>query len=485
MNRQIVQLFALFAVLFGLLVAFTSRWTVFEAESLADNQNNRRPLIEEQQIPRGLILARDGETVLARSVPEGRGNDRIFKRTYPTGGLFAHPLGYSFITNGRRSLELSRNDDLAGEEDEFESLFAGLEGREREGLDVVTNLDVAGTQAAVAGLAGRKGAVVALEPQTGKVRVMVSIPEYDPNLIPSDIGRLERDRVNQPLLNRSTQELYPPGSTFKVVTAAAAMDSGKVNPNTVIDGSSPKEISGVPLSNSGGQSFGPIAFTDALTNSVNTVFAQVGEQIGRATMVEYMKRFGFYQDPELDYPDFQMIPSGIINGEGDFVTDGFDVGRVAIGQGGLEGEIRASPMQMALVAAAIGNRGRLMKPRLTDSVVRKDGRVKERVQPDLQSQVVKPEVADQLAQMMTRVVEEGTGTAAALSGVEVAGKTGTAEVGANREFTQPWFIAFAPTEDPQIAIAVTVERQPAGSQGGTVAAPIASSVLQALLGAGP
>ncbi len=485
MNRQIVQLFGLFAVLFGLLVAFTSRWTVFEAESLADNQNNRRPLIEEQQIPRGLILARDGETVLARSVPEGRGNDRIFRRTYPTGGLFAHPLGYSFITNGRRSLELSRNDDLAGEEDEFESLFAGLEGREREGLDVVTNLDVAGTQAAVAGLAGRKGAVVALEPQTGKVRVMVSIPEYDPNLIPSDIGRLERDRVNQPLLNRSTQELYPPGSTFKVVTAAAAMDSGKVNPNTVIDGSSPKDISGVPLSNSGGQSFGPIAFTDALTNSVNTVFAQVGEQIGRATMVEYMKRFGFYQDPELDYPDFQMIPSGIINGEGDFVTDGFDVGRVAIGQGGLEGEIRASPMQMALVAAAIGNRGRLMKPRLTDSVVRKDGRVKERVQPDLQSQVVKPEVADQLGQMMARVVEEGTGTAAALSGVEVAGKTGTAEVGANREFTQPWFIAFAPVGDPQIAIAVTVERQPAGSQGGTVAAPIASSVLQALLGAGP
>lgn len=485
MNRQIVQLFVLFAALFGLLVAFTSRWTVFEAESLADNQNNRRPLIEEQQIPRGLILARDGETVLARSVPEGRGNDRIFRRTYPTGGLFAHPLGYSFITNGRRSLELSRNDDLAGEEDEFESLFAGLEGREREGLDVVTNLDMAGTQAAVAGLAGRKGAVVALEPQTGKVRVMVSIPEYDPNLIPSDIGRLERDRVNQPLLNRSTQELYPPGSTFKVVTAAAAMDSGKVNPNTVIDGSSPKDISGVPLSNSGGQSFGPIAFTDALTNSVNTVFAQVGEQIGRATMVEYMKRFGFYQDPELDYPDFQMIPSGIINGEGDFVTDGFDVGRVAIGQGGLEGEIRASPMQMALVAAAIGNRGRLMKPRLTDSVVRKDGRVKERVQPDLQSQVVKPEVADQLAQMMARVVEEGTGTAAALSGVEVAGKTGTAEVGANREFTQPWFIAFAPVGDPQVAIAVTVERQPAGSQGGTVAAPIASSVLQALLGAGP
>jgi peptidoglycan glycosyltransferase len=484
LNAQIVRLFVLFAVLFALLVAFTSRWTVFEAQSLADNQNNRRPLIEEQQIPRGLILARDGRTQLARSVPEGRGKNRTFVRTYPQGGLFAHPIGYSFITNGRRSLELSRNADLAGEEDEFESLFAGLEGREREGLDVVTNRDVAGTPAAVAGLAGRKGSVVAIEPQTGKVRVMVSIPEYDPNLIPSNIGRLERDRANQPLLNRSTQELYPPGSTFKVVTAAAALDSGKVNPDSVIDGSSPREISGVPLSNSGGQSFGPISFTDALTNSVNTVFAQVGERVGRDTMVEYMRRFGFYSDPELDYPSFQMIPSGIINGDGDYVTDGFDVGRVAIGQGGLEGEIRSSPMQMALVAAAIGNRGRLMKPRLTDRVVRKDGRVKERVQPDLQSQVVKPEVADQLGQMMGRVVEEGTGTAAALSGITVAGKTGTAEVGANREFTQPWFIAFAPIENPRMAIAVTLERQPAGSQGGTVAAPIARSVLEALLGGG-
>jgi peptidoglycan glycosyltransferase len=484
MNRQIVQLFFLFAVLFALLIAFTSRWTVFEAQSLADNQNNRRPLIEEQQIPRGVIYASDGRTELARSVGRGRGTTRIFTRTYPQDGLFAHPIGYSFITNGRRSLEQSRNEDLAGEEDEFESLFAGLEGREREGLDVVTNLDVAGTEAAVAGLAGRKGAVVAIEPQTGKVRVMVSIPEYNPNLIPSAFDQINDD-PNQPDLNRATQELYPPGSTFKVVTAAAAMDSGKVNPNSVIDGSSPKEISGVPLANSGDQSFGPIAFTDALTNSVNTVFAQVGEDIGRNTMVEYMRRFGFYQDPELDYPNIQMIPSGILNGKGDYVTDGFDVGRVAIGQGGLEGEIRASPMQMALVAAAIGNRGRLMKPRLTDRVVRKDGRIKERVEPDLQSQVVKPEVADQLAQMMGRVVEEGTGTAAALSGITVAGKTGTAEVGANREFTQPWFIAFAPVEDPRMAIAVTVERQPAGSQGGTVAAPIARGVLEALLGGGP
>ncbi len=481
MNRQIIQLFGLFAVLFALLVVFTSRWTVFEAQSLEENAANRRPLIEEQRIPRGIIFASDGRTRLAVNRGSGRGKNRIFTRFYPQGELFAHPIGYSFIRNGQRSLEKSRNEDLAGREDEFETLFAGLEGRDREGLDVITNLDVQGTQAAIAGLAGRRGAVVALEPQTGKVRVMVAFPAYDPNLITSDFGRIQRQNL---LLNRSTEERYPPGSTFKVVTAAAALDSGKVTPETIIDGSSPKTISGAPLANSGGQSFGPISLTDALTNSVNTVFAQIGEDLGAETLVDYMRRFGFYELPELDYPNDQMEPSGIINKNGDFVDEGFDIGRVAIGQGGEEGQILTTPLQMALVAAAIGNDGKLIRPRLTDRVVRKDGRVKERVEPDLQSQVIKPETAEQLTQMMGRVVEEGTGTAAALSGVRVAGKTGTAEVGANLEFTQPWFIAFAPIDNPRIAIAVTLEQQPAGSQGGTVAAPIAKSVLEALLGGG-
>ena len=481
MNRQITQLFGLFVLLFAVLVAFTSYWSVLDAEGLEDNPSNRRALIREQKIPRGLILAADGNTVLARSIPRGRGEDRIFTRIYPTRGLFSHPVGYSFIRNGRISLEQSRNDALAGEEDEFESIFTGLEGKEREGLDVVTNLSVAGTEAAVAGLAGRKGAVVAIEPQTGKVRVMVSIPEYDANLIPTEFGRLNRD-PNKPTLNRTTQELYPPGSTFKVVTATAALDSGKITPESIIDGSSPREVSGVPLANAGGVSFGPISFTDAITNSVNTVFAQVGETVGRATLVEYMKRYGFYEDPPLDYPDTQMVPSGIINGDGEYVEDGFDVGRVAIGQGGLEGEIRSAPLQMAQVAAAVAGGGRLMKPQLTDRVVRKDGRVAERIEPDLQSRVMKPETAEQLTVMMSRVVEEGTGTAAALSGIRVAGKTGTAEVGANREFTQPWFIAFAPVDNPRMAIAVTVERTT--GQGGTVAAPIARQVLEALLGEG-
>ena len=480
MNAQIRQVYGLFIVLFALLVGFTTYWSVLDANSLADNPANRRELIKDQTIPRGLIFANDGRTRIAVNRSERKGGTRVFVREYPTGGLFAHPIGYSFLQNGRRGLEQFRNDDLAGKRNEFESIFAGLEGRDREGEDVVTNLDVSGTQAAVAGLAGRKGAVVAIEPQTGKVRVMVSIPEYDPNRIPTDFRALDTD-PDKPTFNRSTQELYPPGSTFKVVTATAALDTGAVTPNTIIDGSSPKTISGQPLFNDGGESFGPISLTTALTNSVNTVFAQVGEKIGRATLVEYMKRYGFFADPELDYPSDQMVPSGIRRNGREYVQDGFDVGRVAIGQGGLEGAIEASPLQMAEVAAAIANKGRLMKPRLTDRVVAKDGRVVDRIKPDLQSEVMKPETAAALTEMMGRVVEEGTGTAAALEGVRVAGKTGTAEIGVNREFTQPWFICFAPIDNPRIAVAVTVERQPPGSFGGTVAAPIAKSVLEALL----
>jgi penicillin-binding protein A len=246
-----------------------------------------------------------------------------------------------------------------------------------------------------------------------------------------------------------------------------------------VDGSSPKTISGAPLANSGGQDFGPISLTDALTNSVNTVWAEVGENIGRQTLVDYMDRFGFNEDPKLDYPADQMLASGIrANGRLVGGNAGFDVGRVAIGQGGAEGAIEVSPLQMAEVAAAVGNRGRLMKPTLTDRVVRKDGRVKERIEPDLQSQVIKPEIAEQLSAMMANVVEEGTGTAAALEGIDVAGKTGTAEVD-NATSNQAWFIGFAPVENPKLAVAVTIERTQ--GQGGTDAAPIAKQILEAVL----
>ncbi|MGI8945292.1 MAG: peptidoglycan D,D-transpeptidase FtsI family protein [Thermoleophilaceae bacterium] len=475
MNRQIIQLFGLVMLLFATLVAFTSRWTVFEADSLEREVSNRRPLIEEQRTPRGLILARDG-TVLARSVGRGTGGERIFTRRYPTGPLFSHAVGYNFLSKGRAGLERSRNDELTGKQGELASIFGQLRSKASEGRNVTTTLDPAGQREAVAALAGRNGSIVALEPQTGRVRVMVSVPEYDPNDVPDRFGELS-------LLNRATQSQYPPGSTFKVVTAAAALDSGKFTPDSIVDGSSPRTVSGVPLANFGGQNFGSVTLTDALTNSVNTVWAQVGESVGRGTLIDYMERFGFNQDPPLDYPDVQMSASGVRDASGRVLDgdDGFDVGRVAIGQGGSEGAILVSPLQMAMVAGAIGNRGRLMRPTLTEKVVDGDGRVRERIKPEEQSKVMSEQSALQLATMMGNVVREGTGTAAALSGIAVGGKTGTAEVD-NATANQAWFIGFAPLEGPRMAVAVTIERTQ--GQGGTEAAPLAKRVLEALLGEG-
>ncbi len=480
MNKQIAQLFSLSMVLFAVLIGFTSQWSVFSAEALKDNEKNRRPLIEEQQIPRGLVRASNGQ-VLARNVASGSGNSRIFRRIYPAGPLFSHAVGYSFVSKGRVGLERSRNSALTGEEGEFGTIFSQLQSQDREGKDVTTTLDPDGQRAALRALGGRNGSVVAIDPQTGRIRVMVSVPEYDPNQVPRAFSSLSTDS-NRPLFNRATQSSYPPGSTFKVVTAAAALDTGKYTPQSVVDGSSPRNVSGVPLANSGGQDFGSISLTDALTNSVNTVWAQVGETIGRGTLQEYMGRFGFNQDPELDYPDGQMNPSGVRNSKGRLLDgdDGFDVGRVAIGQGGAEGEIQVTPLQMAQVAGAIGNKGRLMRPRLTERIVAKDGRA-DPVEPKLQSRVMSVKAAAELTQMMGNVVEEGTGTSAALSGARVGGKTGTAEVD-NATANQAWFIGFAPLDDPEMAVAVTIERTQ--GQGGTDAAPVAKQVLEALLGEG-
>jgi peptidoglycan glycosyltransferase len=473
MNRQISRLFGVVVLLFVVLIAATSWNTVFSADSLDKNSKNRRNLIRDARVPRGLILARDGR-VLARSLRRGTRRNRYYTRTYPTGSLFSHAIGYSFIQFGQSGLEKYRSDALAGKEEEFQSILSELESRKREGKDVVTTLDAKAQQTAVQALGGRAGSIVALEPSTGRVRVMVSIPDFDPNQVPKRRRQLDR-APGSPVLNRATQARYPPGSTFKVVTAAAALDSGKFTPQSVLSGKSPQTIGGVPLSNFGNEQFGSVSLTDALTHSVNTVWGQVGEKLGKGTMFEYMERFGFGRKPPLDYPADQMDASGVfakdrLLGGGDPV----DIGRVAIGQERLQ----VTPLQMAMVASAIGNGGRLMKPRLTDRIVAKDGRVSERIEPDMADRVMSKNAASQLGEMMGHVVEEGTGTAGALGGTKVAGKTGTAEVQGGAA-NQAWFIAFAPIDKPKLAIAVTVERT--SGQGGTVAAPLAKQVLEVLL----
>ena len=280
MNRQIVQLFGLFTLLFALLVGFTSRWTVLEAESLEQNAANRRPLLAEQRIPRGVILARDGSRI-ATSGRIGSGEAARFQRRYPFGPLFSHPIGYSFVQRGRAGLEKSKNDELTGDRNEFRSIVDQLSGGAPQGDDLVTTLDLKAQRTAVRGLGGRKGSVVAIEPSTGRIRVMVSVPQFDPNDVPERYGALNSDDENAPLLNRATQGRYPPGSTMKVVTAAAAIDSGRFKPDSVLDGGSPREIGGAELENFGGQDYGAITLTEALTNSVNTVWGRSASSSAR------------------------------------------------------------------------------------------------------------------------------------------------------------------------------------------------------------
>ncbi len=489
MNAPIVRVFAILLLLLGTLVYFTSRWAVFEADALEENNANRRPLIEEQQIPRGDITTVDGELV-AESLPEGGGNRPVFVRRYPQGSLYGHPVGYSFVEVGRTEIELAENDLLIGEEDEFETIIDDILNRTQEGADVTLTIDADAQRVATDalssaiasnGLPGTGGAVVAIEPSTGAVRAMVSSPGFDPNVVQNEneFSRLTQD-AGAPLVNRPTQSTYPPGSTMKVVTAAAALDSGEFTPDTVLNADSPKEISGVPLENSGGTSFGDIDMTTALTNSVNTYWAQVGEQLGTDTMVEYMERFGFYSDPQLDYPDIQMRASGVYNADGDLVRDGFDVGRVAIGQGGEEGQDLASATQMAEVAATIANGGVLMQPTFLQEATDPDGRTIEELDPNEQERVVSEETAAQVTDMMTSVTEEGTASALSVDGVSFAGKTGTAEKDIAERLNQPWFIGFAPSDDPQIAVAATIESC-TGCFGGEVAGPVATQVMETLL----
>jgi penicillin-binding protein A len=459
-NASIARLFGLVLVLFALLVGFTSRWTVFEAEALRDNSNNRRELLAEQLIKRGLIRADDGR-VLARSPAEPQ---KRFGRRYPTGPLFAHAVGCTSLDRGRAGLEDFYNDALTGRATNAIDAVTRLLGPAKVGDDLRTTLSEKAQKVATDALDSReqKGAVVALELKTGAVKVLAAKPSFDPN--GDDCG------AN---LNLATQGLFPPGSTMKAVTASAAIDSGKYQPDSRVSGKNGKEISGAPLNNFGDEDFGDIDLTFALTNSVNTVWAEVAEKLGKRTMADYMEKFGFYADPPMDYPDNQMVASGVNKGRKRLVkptSDQVDIGRVAIGQGDLE----VTPLQMATVAQTIGNGGVRMEPRLVAKVVDQDGRTVDEPLPEEAERVMSEDSAQKVGDMMRNVVKEGTGTAAALEGVDVAGKTGTAEVNL-QGLNDPWFIGFT----DRFAVAVVFERVQGGT-GGTISAPVAKAVLESL-----
>ena len=480
MNSSIRKLFyvtvALFAGLMGMLVYLQ----MVNAKSLADNPHNTRKVYEQMRIQRGLILASD-KTVLAQNQKQ----DNLYYRTYPQGDFAAQLIGYSDPTYGQTGLEHSMNDYLTGTADEVEltNFVDTLLGREQRGADVKLTIDpkVQSTAAAELDKLGKRGSVVVLDVHTGAVLAMVSSPTFDLNNFQANWQQLNSD-PDAPLLNRATQGLYTPGSSFKLITTAAALESGQFTPDSKFrDDKGSIEINGNVIHNWTDVPFGEHNFAEAFSESINTTFAQVGEQLGQSKLEEYQQKFGLYQKPPLELPPDEIAASGrYVNGQLASPGDSMDpvqVAWMAIGQE----NVQVTPLQMAMIAQAIGNGGKEMKPYAVDSVMDYNGTVIKQASPEMWKQPIRADTAATMTQMMIKVVNEGTGLGAKTAKVQIAGKTGTAEVGGNKG-PNAWFVGFAPANNPQVAIAVVVED---ADERGHDSSPIARDTLLAALGLPP
>jgi penicillin-binding protein A len=483
-NQQISRLAVASLVLVIALIVGTTYWQAWAAPSLADRRDNAIKVVAQFTIKRGAIFAADG-SVLARNRPRRVGGKTFYFRRYPPRQRFAHAVGYSTQARSRSGIEQSRNDYLTGANANLATLLDTtldrLRGATIEGNDVFLTLRPRAQKVANRTLAGQCGAAVALDPKTGKVLVMASSPSYDPNLVERNFDQVQRGSGPcpvAPLLNRASSGLFTPGSIFKVVTAAAALDSGRYSPNSTFYDPGYCMEYGRRVNNYDTSSpFGTVNFGQAMINSINSSFCEMGKRLGPELILDYARRFGFYSDPPVDLPSGERSPSGLYQ-SGKLLPRSqesrVDPGRLAFGQE----RMVVTPLQMAMVAGGIANGGVVMEPYLTDRVRKPDGRLLVRMKPDELRRAVKPEVAQQIAAMMEGVVSGGTGTAAQIPGVRVAGKTGTAETGRAGRNTA-WFIAFAPVDKPRVAIAVVLQNQT--TTGGTVAAPIAKEIMEALL----
>jgi peptidoglycan glycosyltransferase len=462
-------------VLFTLLIVNVNYIQVVRSEELRADAGNRRVLYEEYERQRGSIVVDGTEVALSVETDD----DLTYLRQYPAGPLYAAVTGYYSYLFGATGIERAENDVLTGDDARlFTQRLADIfTGRDPSGGDVVLTLDPAVQAAAMAGLEGVTGAVVALDPSTGAILGMASTPTYDPNLLSSHDSAAIRDYAEQleasdpdPRLNRAISDNYPPGSVFKVIVSAAALASGDYTPDTVIPAPDLLTLPGTSttLENFGGSrcsSTETQALIDALTISCNTAFALLGIEVGEDRLRDMAEAFGMDGDG-LEIP-LRTAGSSI----GDIESDAA-LGQTSIGQR----DVLMTPLQAAMVAAAVANDGSLMTPYLVDQLRAPDLTVLEQTDPEEFSRPVSSEVADQLTEMMLSVVANGSGRAARIPGVEVAGKTGTAE---NAGPDHNWFIGFAPADDPQIAVAVFVAN--GGGTGGDVSAPIARSVMQAYL----
>lgn len=486
MERQIRVVATGFLILFGLLGLNINYIQVIASSDLANNPANKRLLIQEYDVQRGQILAADRRTVIATS-EETEGALKYLRR-YPLGRLYAHMSGYYSFVFGRAELEQSYNDLLSGRAPEvaLQTFVDEVLGRDRRGASLVLTIDPALQQTAAESLGDRPGAVAAVNPQTGEVLALVANPSFDPNVLSSHDGKTIRSawkRLNEdpdkPLLSAATDDFFPPGSTFKIVVAAAALENG-VTPDTTFP--NPPELD-LPQTDRTLQNFGgdhclggasEITLAQALEVSCNVVFAEIGLELGAEKLAEQSRAFGYAGDIDFDIP-FQ---EGNFPPADAFAEDLPGVAFSAIGQK----DVRTNVLHMALIAGSIGNGGVMMQPKLVQEVRDPTGRIVRRLSPQTFGEPMSPQNADALTRMMQAVVESGTGTAAQISGVAVAGKTGTAQNPGGDPHA--WFVSFAPAEQPTIAVAVVVlNGGDLGSEatGGAIAAPIARTVMEEAL----
>lgn len=479
MNKQIRQLGFAIVVLFIVLFVQLNHIQVLQASKLQNDPRNNRNTVRDFSSPRGDILSADG-TVLAQSVDS---NDQYeLLRTYPQGELFGHLTGFFSFNYGSEGLEREFNDELAGRERSI-SQFKDLLTDEVVTQDVTITITQKLQQVAKDALGDKRGAVVALNPTTGDVLAMYSNPSYDPNLLSShDFTKTTKDRAalladkGRPMLARTYRESYPPGSTFKVVTAAAAYEKRPELVKKVYPGVSSitPPLTNRPLSNFGGGTCGG-ALPALLKVSCNTGFASMAMDLGAQNMFDVSQAFGFNQEIPLDLPSVSksIFPTpASLKGRTPFLAYS------GIGQG----DVTATPLQMAMVAGAIANDGVVVKPHLLKEVRDSDGNVVKTAKTEQWLRATSADTADKMRDNMLAVVASGTATSARIPGIEVAGKTGTAQT--HDGLVNTWFISFAPAKDPKIAIAVVVEDQEnlGESTGGQISAPIAKKVMQAALG---
>lgn len=479
MNRPIRRVAIVAFVLFGLLLGNQTYTIMIRQDDLNSNPVNRRTRDEEFGQDRGSILV--GQTQIAQSVPSD--DQYQFQRVYPEGRLYAPITGFFSYDQGRAGLEASYNRELAGTADsQFINRFLdSLTGEVPTGASIETTVNARAQRAAYEGLGDRKGAVVALDPRTGAVLALASTPSYDPNQIADHDLQAAREAYirlsedpDRPMANRAAREIYPPGSVFKLVTAAAALENGMTT-ETLVD--SPAQLrlpqTTTDLGNQVNCGGDRVTIAQALKVSCNTAFANIALTLGGDTMRAQAEKFGFGSRPlpELNavasrYPDKLDPPSTALTGIGQY-------------------DVAATPLQMAMVTAAIANEGQLFEPHLVARVRAANLNVISTTKPRLQSQAMRKENAQALAKMMVGVVQDGTGTNAQISGHTVGGKTGTAQSAPNRP-PYAWFTSYALDDSgqPVVAVAVFVEAAdiPRSEIGGNrVAAPIARDVMEALL----